>query len=313
MNGYHRRAGTTSSDGYALDVTPADAGWAYCGLRVLELTPGEAAEIDTGEAEALVLPLSGSATVGCDGVRIDLAGRTGVFSGVSDVAYLPRDAHAVISSAAGGRFALPSAVCEQRREVAYVPADRVPVELRGAGRSSRQVHNFGTPGVLDAERLICCEVLTPAGNWSSFPPHKHDEDRVGESVLEEIYYFHVADGPHGPGVAYQRAYGHDHADIDVLVEVRDGDVVLIPYGWHGPSMAVPGYDLYYLNVMAGPGERAWRICDDPAHAWVRDTWEHEDVDPRLPFPHPPNAEPDVSSAFSGVSPVERQAQRMGEP
>ena len=90
-------------------------------------------------------------------------------------------------------------------------------------------------------------------------------------MLEEIYYFEV-DGDDGPG--YQRVYGLGPGpEIDVLAEVRTGDVVLIPHGWHGPSMAAPGYDLYYLNVMAGPGdERAWRICDDPAHAWVRDTW-----------------------------------------
>ena len=103
-------------------------------------------------------------------------------------------------------------------------------------------------------------------------------------MLEEIYYFEVADGPVGPGIAYQRVYGHPGKEIDVLAEVRSGDVVLIPFGWHGPSIAVPGYDLYYLNVMAGPGdERAWRICDDPAHGWVRDTWADQAVDPRLPF------------------------------
>jgi 5-deoxy-glucuronate isomerase len=152
------------------------------------------------------------------------------------------------------------------------------------------VHNFCTPEAFDADRLIACEVLTPAGNWSSYPPHKHDEDRPGESVLEEIYYFEVSAGPTGPGLAYQRVYGHTGADVDVLAEVGTGDVVLVPRGWHGPSMAVPGYDLYYLNVMAGPGERAWRICDDPAHAWVRETWAAEPVDPRLPM-HGPTTDP----------------------
>ena len=171
--------------------------------------------------------------------------------------------------------------CRRRGRARRLPfrtvgADEVPVELRGAGSCSRQVHNFCTPEAFDADRLIACEVLTPAGNWSSYPPHKHDEDRPGESVLEEIYYFQGEPG----GIAYQRVYGA----ADVLAEVRDGDVVLVPRGWHGPSMAAPGYDLYYLNVMAGPGaERAWRICDDPAHAWVRDTWRDQPVDARLPF------------------------------
>ena len=173
---------------------------------------------------------------------------------------------------------------ERRLEVRYGPADAVPVELRGAGQASRQVNNFCTPAAFEADRLIACEVLTPGGNWSSYPPHKHDEAREGESELEEIYYFEVADGPVGPGIGYQRVYGHEHADIDVLAEVRTGDIVVIPHGWHGPSMAAPGYDLYYLNVMAGPGDmRAWLISDDPAHAWVRDGWSEQEIDRRLPF------------------------------
>jgi len=162
-----------------------------------------------------------------------------------------------------------------------VKADEVRVEVRGAGASSRRVNNFGTPDVLEADRLIACEVFTPAGNWSSFPPHKHDTQRPGESVLEEIYYFEVADGQSGPGLAYQRVYGTPDRPADVLAEVRSGDVVIVPHGWHGPSMAVPGYDLYYLNVMAGPGAREWLICDDPAHAWVREQWNNQSVDPRV--------------------------------
>jgi 5-deoxy-glucuronate isomerase len=156
----------------------------------------------------------------------------------------------------------------------------VPVELRGAGACSRQVNNLAAADTFACDRLIVVEVLTPAGNWSSYPPHKHDEDRPGEeSVLEEIYYFEVAGG----GMGYQRVYGTERAPEDLLAEVRSGDVVTIPHGWHGPSMATPGYDLYYLNVMAGPGERAWLICDDPAHAWVRETWTGTPVDERLPL------------------------------
>jgi 5-deoxy-glucuronate isomerase len=127
-------------------------------------------------------------------------------------------------------------------------------------------------------------VITPAGNWSSYPPHKHDEERPGESVLEEIYYFEIAAGPAGSGVAYQRVYGTADRPAGLLAEVRDGDVVLIPHGYHGPSMAVPGYHLYYLNVMAGPGQRAWLACDDPAHGWIRGTWPGQQIDPRLTAP-----------------------------
>jgi 5-deoxy-glucuronate isomerase len=161
----------------------------------------------------------------------------------------------------------------------------VPIELRGAGRCSRQVHNLATAEVFEADSILVCEVLTPAGNWSSYPPHKHDETSDRESELEEIYYFEVAPGPHGqPGLGYHRVYGTSERPIEVLAEVRDGDAVLVPHGWHGPSIAAPGHDLYYLNVMAGPGpERAWRIVDDPEHAWVRTGWATEKVDCRLPL------------------------------
>jgi 5-deoxy-glucuronate isomerase len=285
---------------FVLDVTPKSAGWEHTGLKVLELAPGGSQTVTEEGHELLVLALSGAATVDVDvdGTRTsyDLAGRADVWSGPSDVVYAPLGSVVTVTSAAGGRFAIPTAAATARLEPAYLPAADVPVELRGAGQASRQVNNFGVPGVLEADRIIACEVLTPGGNWSSYPPHKHDEEREGETRLEEIYYFEVASGPgpagvrgdgpqkRSPGVGYQRVYGHEKAEIDVLAEVRDGDVVLIPHGWHGPSMAAPGYDLYYLNVMAGPGdERAWLICDDPAHTWVRDTWADQQVDPRLPF------------------------------
>ncbi|MEV3921819.1 5-deoxy-glucuronate isomerase [Actinomadura coerulea] len=279
---HHLPAGTAAEAPYELVVTPESAGWAYSGLRILELPEGGVHTFDTGEFETIVLPLEGSCAVECDGERFELEGRENVFARVSDFAYVPRDAQVTIRG--GGRFALAGARCERRLAPRYGPAETVPVELRGAGSASRQVNNFGTPeGFPFAEKLIACEVLTPAGCWSSFPPHKHDEQTPGESVLEEIYYFEVA----RDGMAYQRVYGSPGRPIDVLAEVRSGDAVLIPHGWHGPSMAPPGHDLYYLNVMAGPSpERAWRICDDPAHAWIRDTWEGQAVDPRLPLTSP---------------------------
>lgn len=277
------RAGADTS-GFALEISPKSAGWEHSGLRVLELAAGQVEELDTDDSEVMVLSLAGSAEVTVDGQTFTLVGRPSVFAGPSDVVYAPRDARLTLSSAAGGRFALASAVCRERLAPAYLPQAEVPVELRGAGQASRQVNNFGVPGVLHADRLIACEVLTPGGNWSSYPPHKHDEERDGETALEEIYYFEIADGPNGPGIGFQRVYGHDDVDIDISAEVRTGDAVLIPHGWHGPSIAAPGYDMYYLNVMAGPGpERAWLICDDPAHTWIRDTWADQPVDPRLPF------------------------------
>jgi 5-deoxy-glucuronate isomerase len=267
------------------EVTPESAGWAYSGLRVLELAPGDAWEFATGEDEIMVVPLAGACAVSCDGFTAEMEGRPDVFAGPTDVAYVPRDTTVTVSSVDGGRFAVAAARARRRLAPRYIAKSDVPVELRGAGNCSRQVNNFGTPDAFPfADRLIACEVLTPAGNWSSYPPHKHDEDRPGESVLEEIYYFEIS----GDGPAYQRVYGEG---IDVLAEVRSGDVVLVPHGWHGPSMAAPGYDLYYLNVMAGPAdERAWLVCDDPAHGWIRGTWADQPVDARLPFGRSPSSE-----------------------
>ncbi len=135
----------------------------------------------------------------------------------------------------------------------------------------------------EAGAIIACEVITPGGNWSSYPAHKHDEATATESELEEIYYFEIAAGPAGqPGFGYHRTTSSPAGEIDVLAEVHDGDVALVPFGWHGPCVAAPGHDMYYLNVMAGPGlERAWLITDHPDQAWVRDSWEHEQIDPRL--------------------------------
>ena len=281
---WHFPAGSTADGSLVVRITPEVARWGYAGLGVLDLAAGGRHLGSTGEDEMVVLPLTGSCTVDTDAGGAKLAGRPDVFSEVTDCAYVPRECAYEIMTEAGGRFALACARARAQLPFRHVAASEVRVELRGAGACSRRVNNFGTPDVLDADRLIACEVFTPAGNWSSYPPHKHDTERPGESVLEEIYYFEVADGPTpgvGPGLAYQRVYGTPERPADVLAEVRSGDVVIIPHGWHGPSMAVPGYDLYYLNVMAGPGRREWLICDDPAHSWVREQWKDQQVDPRV--------------------------------
>jgi 5-deoxy-glucuronate isomerase len=270
------RAGSAASGAFSVDITPERAGWTYSGLKVLELRPGQTHTWPTGDDEMLVLPLSGKATVTCEGETFELHGRPSVFDRVSDFCYLPRDATVTVTSPGGGTFALPSARCANRLPPRYGPADGVQVELRGAGQASRQVNNFCSSEAFECDKLMAVEVLTPGGNWSSYPPHKHDQQREGEAELEEIYYFQ------SQGLAYQRVYGTADRPVDVLAEVSTGDVVLIPHGWHGPSIAAPGYDLYYLNVMAGPA-RAWLFCDDPAHAWIRGTWRDQDIDPRLPM------------------------------
>jgi 5-deoxy-glucuronate isomerase len=291
-----------------VDLTPGAAGWDRTGLTVLRLRAGEPRVLRTGESEAFVLPLAGSLTVAVTGeyggsvATFELAGRETVFTAVSDFAYVGRDSVVTLRSETGAEVALPSARCAKTLPPRYGPAGDVPVEVRGAGNATRQVNNFGVPGVWEhAEKLICCELITPPGNWSSYPPHKHDSSEPCPVVNEEIYYYRIAGPdqvtPSREGFGYHRTYtGPEHekaglAEIDELIEVRDHDVVLVPHGYHGPCIAAPGYPMYYLNVMAGPAaDRALAFCDDPDHAWVRDTWTSDqpgmEPDPRCPVTSP---------------------------
>ena len=283
MSGYHLPADTAGSDGYDLEITPESASWGFSSLRVLTLEPAGTHVFATGDDEVLLVPLAGSASVEVDGAHLDLDGRRDVFAGPTDFAYLPVQHVATVHSAAGGRFALCGSRTDRVLPFRYGSAAAVPVELRGAGQSSRQVRNFATPDALEAGAVIACEVVTPGGNWSSYPAHKHDETTASESELEEIYYFEIAAGPHGePGLGLMRTSSSPGHQIEICEEVHDRDAVLVPYGWHGPCVAAPGHDMYYLNVMAGPApERAWRISDHPDQTWVRSTWADQPVDPRL--------------------------------
>lgn len=268
---------------YLVDITPESAGWAESSLQVVDLSAAQQIDLRTGDTEVMILPLAGGGSVECGREQFELSPRASVFDGPADMVYLGTGQHYTLTGT--GRFA----VCGARAGTSFpnrrVAAGQVAVELRGAGNCSRQVHNFGTATAFEADSLIACEVITPGGNWSSYPAHKHDENTEFETQLEEIYYFEIADSPAGtPGFGYHRVYGTPQRPIEVLEEVRSGDVVLVPHGYHGPSIAAPGHHMYYLNVMAGSGpERAWRICDDPDHTWLRSSWEHQDVDPRLPF------------------------------
>ncbi|BCT75098.1 5-deoxy-glucuronate isomerase [Sinomonas cyclohexanicum] len=273
---------------------PSVPGWAHTGIKVAELAPGTSVSLAAAGEERIIVPLAGGFEVTVDDESYSLRGRGSVFAGPSDVLYTGIGKAAEIRSHDGGRVAVALAPASAAYPTRLIRAEETPVELRGAGNCSRQVHNFGTPAALEADRFIVCEVITPAGNWSSYPPHKHDEEKDGETFLEEVYYFETRLAPGSPTgdaraagqdpVGYARVYASDERPIDVNAEVRTGDVVLVPYGWHGPAMAAPGYDLYYLNVMAGPGRvREWLISDDPHHGWIRSTWDSQQVDPRLPF------------------------------
>ncbi|MGN6407667.1 MAG: 5-deoxy-glucuronate isomerase [Curtobacterium sp.] len=284
-------AGSRPEAGWTDVVDGRVAGWAHTGLRTGALRDGGELRLPADAVERIVVPLAGSFTVAYDGTTQALDGRVSVFEGPTDVLYLGSGTAASITGT--GRVAVAEAPTETVKPTTYIARQDVPVELRGAGQSSRQVHNFGTPAALDAVKFIVCEVITPAGNWSSYPPHKHDTNVPGEeSNLEEIYYYEsavsrgleqVAPASADP-FALHRTYASDEREIDEFREVRTGDIALVPHGWHGPAVAAPGYDMYYLNVMAGPDpERVWNITDDPAHGWVRQAWASEQLDPRLPY------------------------------
>jgi 5-deoxy-glucuronate isomerase len=290
-------AGATAQAPFDLVITPETAGWGYSSLRVITLGQGESFQFATESDEMIVLPLAGVVDVTI-GDTFELAGRESVFTGVTDTAYLPIESQVTLSSRAGGTIALPGARVETALPFRYQPASKVDVALRGAGSATRQVNNFGMGLGMECVKMLATEVLTPASNWSSYPPHKHDENNGTETELEEIYYYQFAStAPAGnpardaKAIGYQRVYGTDERPIEVLEEVTDGDTVLVPHGWHGPCIAAPSHHMYYLNVMAGPGEgRAWGISDDPNHGWVRDTWTDQPTDPRLPFYTAPAAE-----------------------
>lgn len=287
MSARHLTAGTAARGDRLVDLGPDAAaaalpGWHHAGLEVLALAPGLPRTLETGDTEVLVLPLAGGVDVTVAGEVHGLTGRADPFAGPTDHLYLPPGTTASLAAPAGARVAVASARASRPLPVTVRPAGAAGVELRGAGVCSRRVIDYTVATDLPTHHLLVCEVITPGGNWSSYPPHKHDEHTEHERALEEIYYYEVAPGPGREGFALQRAYGTADRPLDLTAEIRTGDVVLLGHGYHGPTVAAPGHDLYYLNVMAGPAEdRTWLATDDPAHHAVRATWVGADVDPRL--------------------------------
>jgi 5-deoxy-glucuronate isomerase len=287
---FHRPAGSLADGADPVLLTPERAGWTSAGLRVLRLAAGEQRAIDTGDSEVAVLPLSITGLrVEADGERFELAGRASVFARVTDFVYGGRETTLTLHAGpAGGEVALAAARCGRRLAPRYGPAEDVAIEVRGAGPATRQVTNFLSPEAWGhADKLMAVELLTPDGNWSSYPPHRHDDSPECPVNNEEIYYFRIGRAgsteydPDGFGM--HRLYTRDGV-IDENAAVRDGDVFLIPRGYHGPCIAAPGYTMYYLNVLAGPGgERSMAFCDDPAHHWVRESWNAMAPDPRCPM------------------------------
>ena len=232
-------------------------------------------ESHTQEGEIALVPLGGRCTVEAEGERWELGGRASVFDGMPWALYLPRDTAYRVESE--GDVAICGARCERRREPVVVRPEDVEVEVRGAGNATRQINHLLKPE-FPAERLLVVEVFTPSGNWSSYPPHKHDvDDPPGEVVLEETYYYRTRDPA---AFAVQRLYSPRH-EVDETVTVRDGDLMLVPFGYH-TTAAAHGYDLYYLNALAGD-RRSMASADDPDLAWIRGAWAGMEPDPRVPL------------------------------
>lgn len=251
-------------EGNILRVTPESAGWDYVGFEVFTLSAGESLSRLTEEREACVVLLRGKADVSTAKSEWKSIGRRmSVFEKIPPYSvYVPSSDTFTVTALTDLQIAVCWAPGSGTHAARLIESDQVGVENRGEGSTQRLVHNI-LPETADADSLLVVEVFTPAGHWSSFPPHKHDRDFLPEeSLLEETYYYQVQPEQ---GFAVQRVYTDDRS-LDETLTVGNGEVVLVPKGYH-PVSAPPGYDVYYLNVMAGP-VRIWKFYNDPDHAWL---------------------------------------------
>lgn len=252
------------AEGRVLLVTPDSAGWQHVGFEVVRLRPGEVLERATGRRELGAVMLGGRA-----GARTadrdwgDIGEREDVFDGTpACVLYVPAGDRMRLEARTAVEVALCTAPGQGTHPARLIRPQDVETMSRGTGPMRRRIHNL-LPETEPADSLLLVEVYTPGGNWSSYPPHKHDTDVPGrETPLEETYYHRV--NPR-QGFAFQRVYSAA-GDLDEALAVQDGDCVLVPRGYH-PVGAPAGYDLYYLNVMAGP-KRQWLFTNDPRHEWL---------------------------------------------
>jgi len=250
-------------------------GFEFLKLNSLQLSPGEKFQSDTQDCELGIVLLGGTCSVESSrGSWNKIGRRPNVFAGMPYALYLPIESSFTITADSQCDIALCYSKADQYYPAKLVTPSDVAVEIRGAGNATRQINSIFPP-TFPAQRLIVVEVYTPAGNWSSYPPHKHDvHNPPGEVDLEEIYYYRI-DKP--DGFAIQKVYTADH-HLDETITVRDGELVLVPEGYH-PVVAGHGYNVYYLNALAGSA-RSLAASDDPNHIWVRQNWHEKD--PRVP-------------------------------
>ena len=249
-----------------VNVTPERAGWTHVGFRALRLSTGQTEVLDTGERELCIVVLTGTVDVGIDGVvYAGLGTRNSVFEEVSPAAvYVPSGKTVQIRAAREAEVALCTAPCDLRnRKVSVLDPAKMKRSVRGKGTNTRYVCDILPHDDPTAAHLLVVEVMTPASHSSSYPPHKHDQETPPDETLLEETYYHRLNPPQG--FAFQRVYTDDRS-LDEACAVEDHDVVMVPRGYH-PVVAPHGYDLYYLNVMAGPN-RFWVFKNDPQHEWM---------------------------------------------
>jgi len=270
----------------ASDSQPV-TGWQYTGIRVAKPRKNQVLTLPAADEERLVVPLCQGFDVRTQAGLYHLRGRQNVFTAPTDVVYVGTGTPLEIYAPSGGRVAVASAPASTRHPDQLVKAEDNETVLRGNGPTSRQARNFGMMNNIEAERLLVCEVITPSGSWSSYPVHKHDQNNDHETALEEIYYFQMKALPgaseQARPLAYQGAGTADERPLNIMTEVHPGDTVLIPYGWHGPSIAAPGYDLYYLNVMGGGGQRDWKVTIREDQTWINQALQSQPRNERLPM------------------------------
>ncbi len=276
------------------EITPEIAGWNYSGLVIVELQKNVPFLLDSAtlaNSEGALIPLSVTeVAVKVDGQRFTLKGRRGVFASGSDWIYCQLGSKIEITSSTDGEIALATARAKNQFPTRHVAAlERI--EIRGTGDATREVRPFMHPDNFgQADRLMAVELITPDGNVSSYPPHRHDGIAGCQITNEEIYYFRIGKlgqshgDPEGFGLHRTYSAPEDSDAFDDNLAIHDGDIYLVPRGYHGPCVALPGYPMYYLNVLAGEtSPRTMDFCDDPNHAWIRKSWADQTPDPRVPW------------------------------
>lgn len=272
-----------------LSITPQQAGWEYISFQARRLAANQSWSFESGENELAIVNLSGRYSVSSNrGQWSQIGSRKDVFEGAAHALYLPRRTEFTITAEEAGEYAVTWVPTDEDHEPWLIKSEDVEISVRGGDNVSRQINDL-LPSNSPVHRLVLVEVYTPSGNWSSYPPHKHDihlEDDKGnllEADLEEVYFYKI-DKPEG--YAYQRVYTGQTSPlekagcpIDALVRADNNCAVLVPEGYH-PVVSAPGYTTYYLNVLAGSAQTLANQ-DDPKYTWVTETYKQKDN--RLPL------------------------------